>query len=194
MRKNTQAISPDLEFLKGVEEKGPFSVSACFQCRKCTNGCPATFAMDYYPDEIIRFVMMEQAAKVLSSKTIWVCASCETCTTRCPNDVKIAELMDCLKEMSIQKGIKAGDGTVRTFHETFLNNIKGRGRTFEGAMLPVFMLKSSAGMSRLKSGGILSDIKTGIKMVAKGRMSMKPPKAIKGKDEVDKILSGREEA
>lgn len=193
MQKNTETISPDMQFLKLVEGRGPFSVTSCFQCRKCTNGCPASFAMDYYPDEIIRFVMMGQAQKVLGSKTIWVCASCETCTTRCPNEVKIAELMDCLKEMSIQNGIKPGDATVRTFHETFLNNIKGRGRTFEGAMLPAFMMKSSAGLDRLKGGGIMADIKTGMKMVLKGRMGMKPPKAIKGKDEVDQILSGRED-
>ena len=193
MQKNIETMVVNSELLKRVEDRGPFLVTACFQCRKCTNGCPVTFSMDYYPDEIIRLVMMGQTEKVLGSKTIWVCASCETCTTRCPNEVKVAELMDCLKEMSIQKGMKSGDKTVRTFHETFLNNIKGRGRTFEGAMLPVFMMKSTAGLDRLKGGGILSDIKTGIKMVLKGRMGIKPPKAIQGKKEVDQILSERED-
>jgi len=193
MQATTNAVATDQTFLAMVEKKGPFSVSTCFQCRKCTNGCPATFAMDYYPDEIIRFVMMGLSKKALSSKTIWVCASCETCTTRCPNEVKIAELMDCLKEMSIQQGIKPGDRTIRIFHETFLKNIKGRGRVFEGKLLPEFMLKSTAGLARLKGGGIVSDIKTGFKMMMKGRIKMRPPKVIHGSTEVDKILAEREE-
>ena len=192
MQATTNTAGMNQTFLEVVEKKGPFSVNMCFQCRKCTNGCPATFAMDYYPDEIIRFVMMGLSEKALSSKTIWVCAACETCTARCPNGVKIAELMDCLKEMSIQRKVKPGDATVRAFHETFLKNIKGRGRVFEGKMLPEFMLKSSAGFARLKTG-IFSDIKTGFKMVMKGRLKMSPPKTIHGNAEVDKILAEREE-
>ena len=92
-----QTLDPDYHFLEEVESAGPFQAEACYQCRKCTNGCPVTFAMDLYPDEVIRMVILGQRERVLNCDTVWVCAACETCTTRCPNDVKIAELMDRLK-------------------------------------------------------------------------------------------------
>ena len=82
-------LNPDYQFLEQIEALGPFQTGACFQCRKCTNGCPVTFAMDLYPDEVIRMVILGQRDTVLSCRTIWVCAACETCTTRCPNEVKI---------------------------------------------------------------------------------------------------------
>jgi len=71
-------------FLEEVEGGSGVKVSACFQCRKCTNGCPVTFAMDLYPDQVMRYIQLGIREPVLNSSTIWVCASCETCTTRCP--------------------------------------------------------------------------------------------------------------
>jgi heterodisulfide reductase subunit C len=100
-----QTLDPDYHFLEEIESAGPFQAGACYQCRKCTNGCPVTFAMDLYPDEVIRMVILGQRERVLNCDTVWVCAACETCTTRCPNDIKIAELMDCLKEMAVRAGL-----------------------------------------------------------------------------------------
>ena len=80
-----KTLTPDYRLLEQVEAVGPFQTGACFQCRKCTNGCPVTFAMDFYPDEVIRMVILGQREAVLSCQTIWVCAACQTCTTRCAN-------------------------------------------------------------------------------------------------------------
>jgi CO dehydrogenase/acetyl-CoA synthase alpha subunit len=55
--------------------------------------CPVAFAMDYKPNQICRW-SLGMKERVLSSKTIWVCASCYTCSTRCPNDIDIAKVMD----------------------------------------------------------------------------------------------------
>ena len=119
-----KTLTPDYQFLEQIETDGPYQAGACYQCRKCTNGCPVTFAMDLYPDEVIRLVIIGQAQTVLNCDTIWVCAACETCTTRCPNDVKIAELMDCLKEMAVNKGIACPQPQILTLHDTFLKNVK----------------------------------------------------------------------
>ena len=99
-----QILTPDFSFLQRAEAAGPFNAAECFQCRKCTNGCPASFAMDLFPDQIIRLAILGQTAEVLQSRTIWVCASCETCSTRCPNGVRIAELMDYFKELAVKPG------------------------------------------------------------------------------------------
>ena len=60
-----EALVPDYHFLEQIEAAGPFRASACFQCRKCSNGCPVTFAMDLYPDEVIRMVILGQKEMVL---------------------------------------------------------------------------------------------------------------------------------
>ncbi len=185
-------LDPDYRLLEQIEAQGPFQAGACFQCRKCTNGCPVTFAMDLYPDEVIRLVILGQRETVLGCRTIWVCAACETCTTRCPNDVKIAELMDCLKEMAVQEGVPSPQPQILTLHETFLNNIKKWGRVYETTLLPAYLLKSGELLAKWNSGTWRYDLKLGRQMFSKGRLPL-IPKSIKGKREVRKILARRKE-
>ncbi len=180
-------LNPDFNFLKKAEEAGPFHAAECFQCRKCTNGCPASFAMDIFPDQVIRLAILGQKEEVLRSRTIWVCASCETCSTRCPNGVRIAELMDYFKEMAVRAGIPAALPQIVAFHQSFLQNLKLTGRVFEGALLPAFWLRSGQTKSMLKSGGLRKELKQGVKLLFKGRLAP-IPSVIKGKAEVSAIL------
>ena len=183
-------LDPDYRLLEQIEAEGPFQTGACFQCRKCTNGCPVAFAMDLYPDEVIRMVILGQREPVLNCQTIWVCAACETCTTRCPNDVKIAELMDCLKEMAVHEGVVSSQPRILALHETFLNNIKKRGRLYETTLLPAYLLKSGKLPDKWNSGEWRYDLKLGRQMLSKGRLPI-VPKSIKGKREVRQILTRR---
>ena len=183
-----KTLTPDYRLLEQIEAVGPFQTGACFQCRKCTNGCPVTFAMDFYPDEVIRMVILGQREAILSCQTIWVCAACETCTTRCPNDVRIAELMDALKEMALCEGVPASQPRILALHETFLNNIKKRGRLYETSLLPAYLFKSGALWDKWKSGAWRYDLNLGRRMLSKGRLPL-IPKSIKGKRDVRKILS-----
>ena len=183
-----ETLTPDYRLLDQLEAVGPFNIGACFQCRKCTNGCPVTFAMDFYPDEVIRMVSLGQREAVLSCQTIWVCAACETCTTRCPNDVKIAELMDCLKEMTLREGVPAAEPKILALHKTFLDNVKRRGRVYETTLLPAYLLKSGALLDKWQTGTWRYDLNLSRKMFAKGRLPLMP-KSIKGKKEVREILT-----
>jgi len=183
-------LNPDYRLLEQIEAEGPFQAGACFQCRKCTNGCPVTFAMDLYPDEVIRMVILGQRETVLNCQTIWVCAACETCTTRCPNEVKIAELMDCLKEMAVQEGLPSSQPRILALHETFLNNIQKWGRLHETTFLPAYLLKSGELLDKWNSGIWRYELSLGRQMFAKGRLPLMP-KSIKGKREVRKILAQR---
>ena len=182
-----KTIAPDQTFIERIEAVGPFQTSACFQCRKCTNGCPVTFAMDLYPDEVIRMVILGQRETVLSCQTIWICSSCETCTTRCPNNVKIAELMDSLKEIALREGVPCSQPKISTLHETFLTNIKQWGRLHEATLLPSYLLKSGEIWDKLNSGTWRYDLRLGRQMISKRRLSLKP-NSIKGKKEVRKII------
>jgi heterodisulfide reductase subunit C len=183
-----EILYPDYRFTEQLEALGPFDASACFQCRKCTNGCPVTFAMDLFPDEVIRLVILGQRERVLNSRTIWVCAACETCTTRCPNGVKIAELMDCLKEMAVKEGVPSPQPQILALHRAFLDDLKRRGRAFEGTLLARYLLRSGELLRKWRDGTWIDDMKVGWKMFWKGRLPL-VPKGIKGKKEVREILS-----
>ncbi|MHC4454640.1 MAG: 4Fe-4S dicluster domain-containing protein, partial [Planctomycetota bacterium] len=77
------------DFAKEVKERSGIDVKKCYQCGKCTAGCPVAYEMDYMPNQIIRFVQIGARKEALTSRTIWLCASCITCSTRCPKEVKI---------------------------------------------------------------------------------------------------------
>ena len=187
--KNAQQrpVEVDPNFSKLVERISRLNLTSCFQCRKCTSGCPVTFAMDIYPDKVIRLAILGQKERVLRCNTIWVCSACETCTTRCPNEVDIAATMDALKEMAVREGIKSPQPKTYAFHKAFLNDIKRRGRMFEGRLMQSYFLKSGELFRKIADGTIKEDINLGLNMYKKGRLPLRP-KGIRGKKEIKKIL------
>ncbi|MGD8492551.1 MAG: 4Fe-4S dicluster domain-containing protein [Desulfobacterales bacterium] len=187
-----KALIPNYQFLEQIETAGPYQAGACYQCRKCTNGCPVTFAMDLYPDEVIRLAILGQPEAVLGCDTIWVCAACETCTTRCPNEVKIAELMDCLKEMAVRAGVPAPQPQVLALHTSFLNDVKRWGRIFETTFLPEYFLRSGELLRKWQTGVWRAEMRLSWQMMRKRRFPIRP-KTIKGKNEVRKILDQRKQ-
>ena len=155
-------------FLEEVNEKiNGVPIQRCYHCRKCTAGCPLAFAMEYNPNRIVKMIQMGRRNEVLGSSTIWLCVSCETCITRCPNEVDIARMMDVLRQMAIDSGLGAKEKNVLKFHEAFLSNIRLGGRINE----PVMMVQY-----KLKSGDLFSDMAMGIDMFMKGKLSLVAPR------------------
>ncbi len=181
-------LQPSNTLAKSLYDATGISVSDCFQCRKCTNGCPATFAMDIFPDQIIRLVQLGQEERVLNCSTIWICSACETCTTRCPNEIDIAGVMDFLKERAVNAGIKIPQGRTYAFHRSFLNDIRRRGRVFEGRLMLEYLVRSGELTRKLLQNDMGPDMGMGWNMLKKGRMPLLP-KGIKDKQELKKSLS-----
>jgi heterodisulfide reductase subunit C2 len=156
-------------FLEEVNERiDGIPVQRCYHCRKCTAGCPLAFAMEYNPNRIVRMIQSGRKDEVLNSSTIWLCVSCETCITRCPNEVDIARLMDVLREMAIESGIGAPKETnILKFHEAFLSGIRSGGRINEPMMMAQY---------KLKSGDYFSDMALGLDMFKKGKLHLFSPK------------------
>ena len=161
--KSTQ-VTYDTNFLQKVEEASGANINRCYQCLTCSLGCPVVFAMDYMPNQIVRMVQLGLKQQTLTSSTIWICANCETCATRCPNEVEILRLMDALREMALRERMEK-EKSVTAFHHIFLENIKRRGKQHELSM--VLQLK-------LKTGDFFSDIDLGIKMLLKGKLKLLP--------------------
>lgn len=181
MGANAEVVKPNPAFRKQVEEKLGKKISACFHCNKCSSGCPVTFAMDVMPNKVVRMVQMGMKDQVLRSSTIWLCASCQTCTTRCPNDVDIAALMDGLREMAVREGVEVAEESVPLFHDAFLAEVEKRGRVFEVGMLARFKLKTR------KEGGLFKDAELGWEMFKKGKLKLLPDKISK-REEVRDIF------
>jgi heterodisulfide reductase subunit C len=89
--------------IKKVEDISGQNVLACYQCGKCSAGCPMVSLMDLLPNQIIRLIQLGQVGDVLNSKTIWLCASCFTCTARCPKGVDLAKVMEALRLLLLRK-------------------------------------------------------------------------------------------
>ena len=150
---------------------------ACYQCGKCSNGCPVTFAMDYLPHQLIRMLQLGLTEEVLQSKTIWVCSSCETCFTRCPNEIEIPKLMDDLKQEVLKRERKPSQEAVARFHKVFLDNIKMFGRINETLLMGVYQIKSSWSdliKGRTDFSGLLKNAGLGLSMLKRGRLSLFP--------------------
>lgn len=183
-------LAPNFEFSEEIRRQRHIAVTDCYQCAKCSAGCPLTFAMDYLPHEIIRLSGLGQEDLVLKSNTIWVCSACETCTTRCPNDIDIAGVMDYLKERAVKAGRAVPQKNVLAFHKAFLDNIRlSGGRLNEPLLLGLYMLRSGEGFKKLKTGGLIDDLKLGLTMFKKGRLSVKPPPKVKRAEDIKGIFS-----
>ncbi len=153
------------DFVREVELRSGQSVTACYQCGKCSAGCPICFDMDYSPNQIMRMVQLGMRDEVLSSRSIWLCASCETCTTRCPREVDLANVMDALRRMSHRGGAKTAEKDLPLFDEIFLENIRRYGRLFELGLIGNF---------NLNSGHFFKDILMAPAMFLKGKINLFP--------------------
>lgn len=92
------------DFIKEIEELSGQKVLKCYQCGKCSAGCPMVDAMDLLPNQIIRLLQLGQKDEILKSKTIWICASCFTCEARCPKGIDLSKLMEALRVVLLRKG------------------------------------------------------------------------------------------
>lgn len=84
---------------------GGENITKCFACGTCTAGCPVFHVEHKYnPRKIIRMVLLGMREQVLSSKAIWLCSQCYTCSANCPQDVDFSDIMFALRDLAVQEG------------------------------------------------------------------------------------------
>jgi heterodisulfide reductase subunit C len=103
MRINISRIKIENKFVEKVEELSGQNLMACYQCGKCSAGCPAVSEMDILPNQIIRYAQLGLKDELLASRSIWVCATCLTCNSRCPKGINIAEVLEALRQILLRK-------------------------------------------------------------------------------------------
>jgi heterodisulfide reductase subunit C len=164
----TEAIQIDEKGLKlsdAVAAAGGIDVSYCYQCGKCSTGCPMAYEMDLKPSQLMHAIQLGLKDLVYNSKTMWMCASCHMCSARCPQEVDIAEVMDTVKIMMMREKQKPRVPDVLKLSKCFVENLKWFGRMYELGMV---------GMLKLSTGKLTQDMDMGLKMFKKGKFNLLP--------------------
>jgi heterodisulfide reductase subunit B len=157
-----------------IREQSGENVFLCYQCKKCTAGCPVAAYFDLTPHQILRACQFGQSDLVLNSRTISICAACETCSTRCPQGIDIARIMDVLEIMAQNQGIKSKAPTVPMFYKSANRGINLFGRMWElGLMAELYIREFFA--RELDYGQLFKyDIPLAITMFRNGKLKILP--------------------
>ncbi|HTY09538.1 MAG TPA: 4Fe-4S dicluster domain-containing protein [Bacteroidota bacterium] len=145
------------------------SVQRCYQCGKCSAGCPAADHMDLTPSVVLRLLQTRTAEaerKVLGSYAIWLCLACQTCVARCPMEVDLPKAMDVLRAESLRLNLvhpRARD--IVAFHTSFLNTIKRFGRLWEIGLIAEY---------KVRTLHLWQDVVLAPVMLMKGKLSLIP--------------------
>lgn len=140
-------------------------LSACFQCKKCTAGCPVSKLTNSPPSEIMRRLHLKAGDDLLDNEIIWMCVSCETCSARCPMGIGVATVMDALRELSREKKMAPQKGNVPLFNHAFLETVKFFGRTYDIAMIAAY---------KIGTFKLMDDTEKFPAMLRKGKISLLP--------------------
>jgi heterodisulfide reductase subunit C len=149
-------------FRNRIKELSGEDVSRCIQCGKCSAGCPISPEMDLQPNQVIHLIQINDLQSVLRSTTIWLCASCQTCSARCPDNIDVAKIMDSLRKLALEEKVSLGEGNGAKFNELFLDSIRKRGRVNEMDILLHY---------NLATGQPFKDTHLGLLMFAKRKLS-----------------------
>lgn len=175
----------DHEFMEQVHAiPGGDAIKRCIQCGTCSGTCPVSWAMDASPRKIISMVRAGMRDKVLNSNTIWTCASCYSCTARCPQEIKITDVMYILKRLAIREA-REKSRPAQVFSELFTNTVAKHGRNSEAGLMTGFMLKTDP-------FGALGFAGVGLNLMRTGRMPL-TVKPIKDIDGLRKIMKKAQE-
>lgn len=163
------------------------NLELCLQCGTCGGSCPSAADMEHTPRALFAMIAAGMREKVLTSNTPWFCVSCYYCTTRCPQDIHITDLMYTLKRMAIKEGFyrKSSAADASAFSSTFIDFVDNYGRSFELGLATRYHLTHHP-LSLPKMAPM------GLGMLLRGRMDLKPTK-IKGIKQLKAILKKAKE-
>ena len=167
--------------LQVLDETGVLAIK-CYQCGKCSAGCPVADEMDYTPSMVMRMLQTGQdieAEKLLHSMSIWLCVTCEMCVTRCPMEIDIPKVMDFLRQKSLNENkTNPKARKIIAFHKSFLDSINYTGRLYEMGLIVDY---------KIRTGDLMQDVAVAPKMFFKGKLNP-IPELIKGRKKMSEIF------
>ncbi len=167
------------DLAREIRERSGENVFLCYQCKKCTAGCPVAAYFDLTPHQVLRACQFGQDDMVLHSRTISICAACETCSTRCPQAIDIARIMDVLEIMAAERGIPSRAPSVPMFYASANRGINYFGRMWELGLMAELYIRQ---FFHWQGGRPLLDFRqlfkynvgTAVKMLRAGKLKILP--------------------
>ena len=156
--------SPGL--LKIVQDISGADLSKCYQCKKCTSGCPVSSMASCPPSEMMRRLHLGMGDELLDTDLVWMCVSCETCSARCPMGIDVAAVMDALRKLAVEHKAARPEGNPPLFNRAFLKTVQVFGRTYDMAMITAY---------KLGSRKFMADTEKFPTMIKKGKIALLPP-------------------
>ena len=165
-----------------ILQKTGVDIRQCYQCGKCSAGCPVNTEMDFPPSMVLRMLQTEEPEleeKLLHAYSIWMCVSCEMCYGRCPMEIDIPKIMDFLRQKSLEQNkINPKASKIVKFHKAFLDSVKYTGRVSELGIIADYKLRSFA---------LTQDVSLAPKMMSRGKLHL-IPEMIKDRSSISKIF------
>lgn len=176
LKKDQEIRTINPELAQRIQDELGQNVYLCYQCVKCSSGCPVAEFFDWQPNQIMRALQLGQEDIALESQTPWLCASCQTCTTRCPQNLDIAGIMDFLTREALERGVKPPVSQVRVFNEAFMREVRLWGRSYEPGLMAEIGLHNP--------GAMVDDIGLYTRMLKKMKVGFlpsigRPPRKVK---------------
>lgn len=169
-----------------IAEELSINLNECYQCAKCTAGCPLTTDMDIPCNQVLRMLQYgnkKMDEKIIGSYSIWLCLSCQTCLARCPQSIDLPTVMDYLRTKAMEQNkVHPKAKNILAFHNNFLKSVKTNGRLHEAGFMIGY---------KLDTFSFLKDVNLVPSMLKKGKLHF-VPHALKGKKNVQEIFSRSE--
>jgi heterodisulfide reductase subunit B len=150
---------------KRIQEQTGENVYLCYHCVKCTSGCPLTEFFDLAPNQVMRAAQLGMEDLVFNSRSPWMCASCQTCTTRCPQGLDVARIMDFIVSEAMARGIPPKVPEVALFNKVFLRNVNVLGRASELGLMAEMNLRRQQPFK---------DLDLGLQLIKHGKLRLLP--------------------
>ena len=174
----------DRALAQAIADRADVNLRDCYQCGKCSAGCPMADEMDLPPQQVVRALQMGLVDRALDARGPWICAQCMVCTARCPQEIEISDLMHAVRMESHAQGRRVVPES-ETFEAQFISGVRKNGRSNEQYL---------AAFYNLKSGHLMQDMASAPKMMGKGLVGIaKHTVRDRGavRDLVDRCLNGK---
>lgn len=185
MMEITRTIKYDADRVKGFGQElmqvpGCERLNRCIQCGTCSGVCPLSIYMDFTPRQVMALARADFKQEVLRSHTIWLCASCYSCTVECPKGIRITDIMYELKQRAICEGIYPKHFPIPVLAREFSSMVRKNGRITELLLVMKLFLKTSwiAAMGNWRMG---------IDLLKTGRFSLAAEK-IERREDLSRML------
>jgi heterodisulfide reductase subunit C len=170
--------SPQTSLPAEIRRRTGINVATCYQCGKCSAGCPMAAECDLRPHNVMRLAMTGRRSDLMADESIWLCLTCETCSARCPNGCDPARVIDAVREIAAESGVSPQQRNIRAFHKSFLEQVRLSGRLFEAGFMVTY---------KMRSGTLFQDALAAPGMDTRGKLPALPSR-VKDTENVRRIF------